>query len=82
MKFLTIFMARDIDVFSAFINIFSAGCEVGIDNFFFRLYYELGNFRREGKIDEKQFDILVEKLREIHQDIKKKYCELEKAIGD
>jgi hypothetical protein len=42
-------MARDIDIFSAFINIFSAGCE---------------------------------KLREVHQDIKKRYCELEKAIGD
>jgi len=68
-------MARDIDIFSA-------GCEVGVDNFFFTVYHELDGLRREEKIDEKQFDILAEKLREIHRDIKKRYCELKKATGD
>jgi len=68
-------MARDVDIFSS-------GCKIGVDNFFFTFYHELDGLRRESKIDEKQFDILAEKLREVYDDIKKRYCELEKATGD
>jgi hypothetical protein len=75
MILLTTFMARDVDIFSA-------GCKVGVENLFFKFYQELDGLRREGKIDEKQFDVLAEKLREVYDDVKKRYCELEKATGD
>jgi hypothetical protein len=68
-------MTRDVEIFSA-------GCNVGVENFFSTFYQELDGLRREGKIDEKQFDVLAEKLREVYDDVKKRYCELEKATGD